>query len=269
MASWQAIAGPAEWCEFYDALLLDVADARTLSVAENLESLLSRLDESDPLRGEVAYWLAHSLLALGKPESARKSLAEAEEYDKTMAPALAFESQMDAIQRRVDHLPVHASFDSSYGPMVHSWTHATRGELDLGKPKLDGKGPGEPGGALKWTSRVRDMEEDQIFASFAPQASPVQGIRFAVRAWGFPAFLRLVATDESDHAYVSDTIQVPTNQWTHVDLRIASFSTNEPSYRLRNPNPRNVRVIYIQDVTAYLSADRGSHVMWIDDLEIW
>lgn len=261
--------GPAEWCELYDARLLEVADSSTLAVEENLESLLSRVGENEPLRGDVAYWLANARLALGDLEGARAATALARRFPHTLEAATAFDSQIDAIERRITRVPVRSDFSDSPSPFAHSWIHGDRGSISTGEPPPVPGAPPQGNSALRWLSRVRDADDDQVVLTFDPGAGAVKGVRFMARAEGFPAYLRLLLLETDGHEFTSDYVLVPTDQWLAVEAPLGAFFIAEPGTARTRPRPDSVQAVHLQDVTGYLSADRGNHVIWIDNLEIW
>ncbi len=257
-----AAEGPQEWAEMFDARLLDVADNDAETAAFNLQSLLNRLEPADPLHGRVAYWLAHTYITLDQRQLAHEALDIAMESEHARTAALALHKQLESIDRQVTALPLSTPLDDDFGPFVHSWHFGDRGWLEQGTPQ------GEPDPALRWACIVQDRQDDQISASFAPEAGGLEGIRLSLMAEHFPAHLRVLIVDDRGREFATDPLTVPTDEWLALELERSSFHPTDPTTPYAKPAAR-IQELHIHDVTTYLSSDRGPRVVWIDDLEIW
>ena len=213
----QAAEGPLEWAELFDARLLDVAVNDGETAAFNLQSLLNRLEPSDPLYGQVAYWLAHSYISLDQSQLAHEALDLAMESASSREAALALHKQLESIDRQVTSLPLSSPLDEDFGPFVHSWPFGDRGWLEQGTPE------GEEDPALRWACIIQDRQDDQISATFAPEAGRVAGVRLQLRAEHFPAHLRVLLVDERGREFATDPLTVPTTSW--LELELAARST--------------------------------------------
>jgi hypothetical protein len=256
-----AVEGPAEWAEMFDARLLDVAENDAETAAFNLQSLLNRLEPSDPLHGQVAYWLAHAYVTLDQRQLAHEALDLAMEAESSRVAALALHKQLESIDSIVTSLPMAAPLDEDFGPFVHSWHFGDRGWLEQGTPE------GEHDPALRWACIVQDRQDDQISASFAPEAGRVEHISLDLKAEHFPAHLRILLVDERGREFATDPLTVPTDRWLELELERDSFHSTDPTTPGIRPSYR-IAAMHIHDVTTYLSADRGPRVVWLDDLEI-
>ena len=78
----------------------------------------------------------------------------------------------------------------------------------------------------------------------------------------------MITTDD-DRTYLTESIAISTDRWLDVEASLDQFRSNDPTLPSLRPDSRTVRMLAVQNVTAFLSADRGSHEIWIDDLEIW
>ncbi len=257
-----AAEGPQEWAELFDARLLDVANNDVETAAFNLQSLLNRLEQGDPLHGHVAYWLAHTYITLDQRPLAHEALDQAMEAGRTRSAALALHSQLESIDRTITALPYRASLDMDFGPFVHTWSFGERGWLELGTPQ------GAPDPALRWACIVQDRHDDQISIGLAPQAGRVRGVRMQLQAEHFPAHLRVLLVDERGREFATDPLTVPTGGWLELDLGRDAFHATDPTTPYAKPAD-HIKALHIHDVTSYLSSDRGPRVVWLDDLEIW
>ena len=257
-----AVEGPLEWAELFDARLLDVAVNDGETAAFNLQSLLNRLEPSDPLYGQVAYWLAHTYISLDQRQLAHEALDIAMESTTARSAALALHKQLESIDRQVTSLPLASPLDQDFGPFVHSWLFGDRGWLEQGTPQ------GEDDPALRWACIVQDRQDDQISATFAPDVGRLRGIRLQLKAEHFPAHLRVLLVDERGREFATDPLTVPTDAWLQLELERSSFHSTDPTLPGEKPTAR-IAAMHIHDVTTYLSSDRGPRVVWLDDLEIW
>ncbi len=262
LAPVHAAEGPAEWAEMFDALLLDVADNDAETAAFNLQSLLNRLSPEDPLHGQVAYWLAHTYISLDQRQLAHEALDIAMEAPSAREKALALHSQLESIDRQIQSLPVSSTLDEDPGPFVHTWHFGDRGWLEQGTPH------GEDDPALRWACIVQDRQDDQISASFGPEAGQIEGIHLSLKSEHFPAHLRILLVDERGREFATDPLTVPTDEWLALELERDSFHSTDPTTPREQP-ARRITAIHLHDVTTYLSSDRGPRVVWLDDLEIW
>jgi hypothetical protein len=261
-APLQAAEGPGEWAELFDARLLDVADNDAETAAFNLQSLLNRMEPSDPLHGHVAYWLAHTYVSLDQRQLAHEALDLAMEATPSRSAALALHKQLESIDRTITSLPLRAPLDTDFGPFVHSWPFGDRGWLEQGTPQ------GELDPALRWACIVQDRHDDQISASFAEDAGRLRGISMQLKAEGFPAHLRVLLVDQYGREFATDPLTVPTTAWLELELERSSFHPTDPTTPHAKPAP-GIKAMHIHDVTTYLSSDRGPRVVWVDELEIW
>lgn len=270
LLAWVARAeGPSEWVELYDARLREAAYGDTEMTVALLEPLLARLEPDNPLRGEVAYYLANARLAMGDFQGARQALSVAAAFAATREAAIGLLSQIDALERQVGALPMRSTFDTSPAPFAHSWQHGSHGTLDVAEPEASPT-PVLPGDlALRWSTRVRDTEDDQLVVTFTDAVPVVHGVRFRAFAEGFPAYIRLIVEERDGHEFASDYITLSSESWFQVDALLKSFFVAEPGTPRSIPDPTAIRSIRVQDVTSYMSADRGPLTLWIDDLEIW
>ncbi len=261
LAQGNAAEGPEEWGELYDARLLDVANADAETAAFNLQSLLNRLEPSDPLYGQVAYWLAHAYVSLDQQQLANDALDTAGESTTARDAAMALRAQIESIERKVRQLPFSADMNQGPGPFVHSWLFGDRGWLEMGTPH------GEATPALRWACIVQDRHDDQISASFTPEAGRLATVSLRMTAEHFPAHLRVLLVDERGREFATEPLTVPTASWLELELERSSFHSTDPTTPADKPAAR-IHALHIHDVTSYLSADRGPRVVWIEDLEI-
>ena len=251
-----------DWSDLFEARLMDMADADSETASLTLTTLLERLDEGDALYGQPAYWLAHAHLGRGDIQAANQALELAMQAAGTREAAVALQAQMEALKRTIVSIPLRHPLDDDPGPFVHSWLHGDQGWLDMARPQPDSSP------ALRWTSHIQDRKDDQISAKFGQAAHPVHGVRISLRAEAFPAYLRVLLVDERDREFATDPLAVPTDRWLDLDLPLGTFHSTDPTTPREKPRSA-LDALHVHDVTAYLSADRGEQVIWLDDLEIW
>lgn len=251
----------SDWEKLNDARLRAATGGNAATASRDLETLLASLDASDPFRGEVAYALAQARMAAGRIEKAREALRVAQAFPQTTGAAVVFDAQLEALENRIESLPLLTDFSGEENPFVHAWQHVDLGTVTV-EPIFD-----DP--ALRWVTNVRDRSEDQIIASFDEHARPVHGIRCNVRGQEFPSYLRVVVTDDHDREFASDPFLVSTGAWRDLEIPISSLHHTDPTRPRVRPDPRSIATLAFDDVTAYLSSDRGDKEVWLDDLEIW
>jgi len=251
----------ADWTTLHDIRLSEVVDGVTPRTVERLETLLARLDAMDRLHGETAYWLAHARVTLGDREGAREALELALEDPDTREAALALQAQMDAVLATVDRLPFRHNMEDGRGPFVHSWLYGDRGEVRVAPVDAD------HGRAIRWTFRIRDRQEDQVTVTFAAGSGTVSRIRCEIMGQGFPSFLRVLVEDSGGREFATDPFEVPEGRWIPLDVALSSFHSTNPTTPSARPQG-SLLALHLNDVTAYLSADRGLREVWIDNVEI-
>lgn len=240
----------------YDARLIEGAYGDPQRAAASLTQILKT---SKYLPGEVAYWLAHARLSTGDVISATSALEIAVDYPETRDRALSLRSQADSLQRVIVSLPYTTDFALG-GPFVHSWMHGDRGNIDLLQSEFT------YGAALRWTSKIRDRQDDQITATL--NSLPISKINVSMRAEDFPAYLRILIIDDLGQEFATDPFTIVTDSWTKVELTLDDFHSTDPTkYRVK-PS-KKLTALHIHDITTYLSADRGTRYLWLDDLEIY
>ncbi len=252
---------PGDWALLNDIRVSEVVDGVTPATVERLEALLARLDAMDRLHGETAYWLAHARLTLGDREGARKALELALEDPDAREAALALQAQMDAVLATVDRLPFRHDMEDGRGPFVHSWLYGDRGDVRVAPVDAD------HGRAIRWTFLIRDRQEDQITVSFASSAGNLTRFRCEIMGQGFPSFLRILVEDRGGREFATDPFEVPAGRWIPLDVALSTFHSTNPTTPSERPRG-SVLALHLNDVTAYLSADRGVREVWIDNLEI-
>jgi len=248
----------ADWASLLDALLIEMGDGKVAEAEARLELLLVRLDDEDLLRGQVAYWLAHSRMSLGDPEGALEALEIATSRADTRQRAHALRSQIEALGNQLDTLPFETDLSDGKSPFVHSWMHSSEGQLDI-RMESDGNK------ALLWTTTLRDRTDDQITVNFAKNAPSPVSIALRAKAEPFPAWLHVVVEDAEGTLFRSRTLEIPASEWTEVAVDIADLL---PVLSTTNARISTVQSLSLQDVTAWQSSDRGERQLWLDDVVI-
>jgi len=247
-----------DWATLLDALLIEMGDGNVAEAEARLELLLMRLDDEDLLRGQVAYWLAHSRMSLGDSRGALEALEIATSRADTRERAHALRSQIEALGNQLSVLPFETDLSDGKSPFVHSWMHSAEGQIEI-RMESDGNQ------ALLWTTTLRDRTDDQITVNFAQDAPSPVSIALRAKAAPFPAWLHVVAEDKDGTSFRSRTLQIPPSEWTDISVNIADLLPVIPT-----PNAQIgvVQSLSIQDVTAWQSADRGVRQLWLDDVVI-
>lgn len=243
------------WEGLNDARLIEAADGTPAIAAQYYEELLQDLPPDAVQRPEVLYWLGRARLSLGDLDGAITALREAARDPDQRPAAEALLAQIEALRRGGVGLPIR--WDFSQGPMAFARSLSDdAGRLDT--RLVDG----DP--ALQWPMNVHDGEVGHISLSLA-QDLPIRAVSFRVRAARFPSNLQVVLLSAEGVRFSAPLVVVPVGRWLPIQWRVESFRAIDPS-----PGAilRRARVVIFQELTGYLSSDRGENSLLIDDIRI-
>lgn len=237
-------AGPEVWAALQDARLAEAADRDASAAIAIYETVLHHLPAEDPLRGELLLHLARARFDEGDHAGARAALVEASSDPQVGARARSWRVQVDAWERRVQRLPLEEDFEVGSGPLVLGWSAAADAALQ-----------GGPEG-LTWTTVVREGRDDYVLAVVDEAAGPVRTLGLRLRALDLACHLRLIVEDDAGRRYTAPIVPLGPGEALELDVPITDLlpvQAGGPQVL----DPGRVRVVMLQDVTAFHSAERG------------
>lgn len=243
------------WEGLYDARLIEAADGTPAIAIQYYEELLQELPADAPQRPEVLYWLGRARFSLGDLDGAIAALQEAARSPDQRPMAEALLSRIELQRRGAIGLPIR--WDFSQGPM--SFSRSLDDDAGRLATRLIDGNP-----ALIWPMLVRSGGIGHISLSLA-QELPIRYLAFRARAERFPANLQVVLLSPDGGRFSAPLVVVPTGRWMRVEWRVESFRAIDG--RAEAPL-RRARVVVFQELTGYLSSDRGDNALFIDDLRI-
>lgn len=248
-------AGPEVWAALQDARLAEAADRDPGAAIAIYETVLNHLPAEDPLRGELLLQLARARFDEGDIPGARAALVEISGDPQVGARARAWRVQVDAWERRALRLPLQVSLTTGAGPLVLGWSASADASLQAG-----------PDG-LTWTTVVRDGRDDYVLAVLDEGAGPLRSLSLRLRALDLPAHLRVIVEDDAGRRYTAPILALGPGQAADLDLAVADLlpvQSNGPQVL----DPGRVRVVMLQDVTAFHAPERGSSRILLESLEL-
>jgi len=255
---WEYLA----WEALYDARLSAALGAGMDAARSDYGKAQGLIrEDSNPLKGEVHYWLALSLLRGGDVEGAARELAEVGTREDLQDRDRVLSSLIEVERRQVTHLPYRQDFDgaSTPAPWVRSWQRGEAGDLEL----LD-----LPDGnrVVVWTTQVQKGKDDTIFIPFADRGPTT--LRFALRAERFPAWVRCMMEDDEGQQWSAKVLNVPTDTWSGIQLSLADFALVGDPRSGRRPDPHRLRSFLLVDVTGFRSDETDINRLLVDDIEM-
>lgn len=247
--------GPEVWNAMYDARLLESVDRDPGAAQDSYETLLQHLAVDDELRGQLLVDLARARFDLGEVEGARAALVEAAADPRVGARARAWLVQLAAWEQRVQDVPVVLGFEDGAAPFVLGWSAAAEASL-VGGPE-----------GLAWTTIVRDGRDDYVLAAIEPPG-PLVEVRLRLRADTFPMHLRVLLEDASGARWTAPVAELPVDVPQELALVVADLLPAGMLTGTDRPDPERIRVIMLQDVTAFHSGDRGAARVVVEELSI-
>jgi hypothetical protein len=254
-------AGPEVWASLYDARLTEALDRDPTAAVAVYEAVLTHLPEGDALRAEALLWLGSARYEAGDVAGTRDALARAAEDPEQRLSARMLRAYVDAEQRHVVSLPLLTDFDVDVSPFARGWLRGSPEDLAL-------MNVGEDGASLAWTTEVRDAESDFLFARLTASTGAMVEARMRLRAREFPMHLRVLLEDESGERWTAPVMVIGTTDWAEVAVGIEDFAPATAPAADRRADPSAVRVLVIQDVTAYHSETRGPNALYVDELQL-
>lgn len=248
-------AGPEVWAALQDARLAEAADRDAGAAIAIYETVLHHLPAEDPLRGELLLQLAQARFDEGDLPGARAALVEASADPQVGSRARAWRVQVDAWERRVQRLPLEESFPTGSGPLVLGWSAAADASLQGGAQ------------GLIWTTVVREGRDDYVLAVVDEQAGPVRALALRLRALDMACHLRLIVEDDAGRRYTAPIVPLGPGQSLELDLPVGDLLPVQATGPQVLEAGR-VRVVMLQDVTAFHSSERGRARVQIESLAL-
>ena len=249
-------AGPEVWGAMHDARLSQSADRDGAEAITIYETLLEHLGADDPLRGELLMDLARVRFDIGDEAGAREALLDASADPRVGTRARAWLVQLEAWARRVRTLPLELAVRREAGPLVLGWSAAPDAAL----------APSNQG--LVWDTVVRDGRDDTLIAAIDELAGPTRHLGLRVRASTFPAHLRVVLEDAGGGRWATPVEVILPGDSTTMELDVVDLLPTGAAEEDARPDPALVRILMLQDVTAFHSVDRGPNRLTIEALSL-
>ncbi len=254
-----AIAGPADdvrtWEGLYDARLVEAADGNAVLALQYYQELLPEdMSRKYALRPEILYWLGRARFMAGDLDGAVVALREAAASVEEKKKAEALLAHIELTRKGVTTLPVRWNFEEGPGSLVRGADAPAVGRLDV-------RSVGENEHALAWDTVARAQEIDRLSLSFSGDQE-VREIYFRARASSFPAEIQVLLHSADGTRFSAPLSIIPTEDWVDIRLPIVFFRTLDP---LPGASLTAVRRVEIQDITGYLSSDRGENTIFLDD----
>ncbi len=254
---WEYMA----WEALYDSRLSAALSASPAMAKADYERAVALVrDDASPLRAEIEYWIALSLLRAGDVDGAARELATLGGRESLGDRDRALSSFIDARRREIARLPFRQDFDDtdSPAPWVRSWQREEGSDLEL----LD-----LPDGnrVVVWSTMVERGREDALIIPFRDQGPST--LRFALKADRFPAWVRCMLEDDEGQQWTGKFLYVPTDTWTGIQLTMDDFTLVGDPRSGRRPEPRRVRSFLLLDVTGYRSEERDLNRIYLDAVE--
>lgn len=248
-------AGPEVWSALHDARLAESADRDPAAAIAIYETVLHHLPADDLLRGELLLQLARARFDEGDLEGSRAALIEASQDPQVGARARAWRVQVDAWERRVPRLPLVESFTRDVGPLVLGWSAAAYASLRAG------------GEGLAWTTVVRDNRDDYLLLALDEAAAPLRAVRVRVSSADLVAHLRLIVEDDGGLRWTTPVVAVEPGPPEELLVEVEDLL---PAHTIgpERVDPARIRVVMLQDVTAFHSAARGPNRLVVSQLEL-
>ena len=191
----------------------------------------------------------------GELTGARTALVEASQDPQVSARARAWRVQVDAFERRIQALPLSSTFDSGTGPFVLGWSAAAAASLTGGAQ------------GLTWTTVVRDNRDDYVLAALDAKAAPLRALALTIESAEFDAHLRIIVEDDGGRRWTAPVLALPAGQPTDLELAVPDLLPAQAGGPLV-ADPASVRVVMLQDVTAFHSGQRGTNRLLVSNFEL-
>jgi len=248
-------AGPEVWFALHDARLAESADRDLTAAVGIYETLLTHLSPGDSFQGELLLNLARARFDAGDLEGSRAALVQASGDLIVLGRARAWRAQLDAWQRRVVGLPLVWSPEMGAGPLVLGWSASVDASLEVDQD------------ALVWRTIVRDNRDDTLLWALSDEIQPLRSVGLQVESEDAVAHLRLIVEDSGGRRWATPIIPVQPGLQAELLISPAELLPTHSG----GPNELQadqVRVIMLQDVTAFHSTTRGPNHLRISSLEL-
>jgi len=254
--------GPEVWASQYDARLSQAMDRDPTAAISIYETLLAGMSETDPMRGEMLYWLGRARWSSGDAAGAMETLTTAGTYPSSTDKAKAMLGRLVALDTAVKRLPYAQNFQRGVAPLVRGWGRGEQADLRI----TDSAHPG--GSVASWKVFVNDGENDFLTFAIDTEDQSVQRIRMSMKSQSFPMHLRFVVEDRAGERWTAPIQVVQVDQWTEVELAVRRLVPAMAPAAAQRPSGSDLRWVVLRDVTAVHAEDRGENELLIDNLSL-
>lgn len=248
-------AGPEVWFAQQDARLAESADRDVAAAIAIYETLLAHLPAGDPFASELLLDLARARFDEGDLEGCRSALGLAVADPQTLARARSWRTQLDAWQQRVQRLPLSWQPGSGPAPLVLGWSASPDASLLLTDH------------ALTWRTVVRESRDDYLILALGEGNEGPHTIGIRLEAEDMTAHLRLIAEDAAGRRWATPVIRVEPGLEAELLVSLSELLPTHPALP-QELAPDQVKVLLLQDVTAFHSLGRGPNDLRILALDL-
>lgn len=248
-------AGPEVWAALHDARLAEAADRDPGAAIAIYETVLHHLPDDDVLRGDLLLQLARARFDEGDLAGARAALVDASHDPQVSAQARAWRVQVDAFQHRIQALPLSTTFADGTAPFVLGWSAAASASLSGGPP------------GLVWTTVVRDNRDDYVLAALDARAAPLHILALRIESSALDAHLRVIVEDDGGRRWTAPVVALDAGAPTDLELEVLDLLPAQAAGPLV-ADPDAIRVVMLQDVTAFHTAQRGINQLTVSRFEL-
>ena len=252
--------GPESWASLYDGRLSQSIDQDPAAAIAIYEAMISHTPKTDPMRGELLYWLGRARWSAGDEAGAKKTLQSAAKTVSGRERARALLSRLVAQDKAIRTVPYLQEFGLDTGSLVRGWTRGVDDDLRWVE------GPG--GRVAAWNTEVIGGSEDFLISAFDTDGVRVKRIRLQVWTETIPTYLRIMVETAKGERWTAPLAMIEAGAWTTLDLPLAAFVSASAPAASGSPRGDQLRWLVIKDVTAAHSEDRGENRIFIDDLEV-
>lgn len=241
------------WEALYDGRLVTALEGTPIVAVQYYEEILAGLPEDSQARGEVLYWLGHARFLSGDLERSAAALKEARSWPDQREQADRLLARIDLERQEVAGLPLKWDFSTGQTGFVRVSDHGA-----VGIARVDG----DP--ALSWTLPVLMGEIERISMGLMADTE-ARLLTFRARASRFPANLQVVVQGAEGGRFAAPLQVIPVDTWVNIRISLENMRSLDAAGRT---SLRSIRLVELQDLTGYLSSDRGENTLYVDDFTI-
>jgi hypothetical protein len=245
------------WESIYDGRLVAALEGSPQLGVQYYEQILEGLSADSPARGQVLYWLGHARFLSGDLARAAAVLKEAQAWPDVKDASTRLLARIELERQSALVLPLNWDFSGGVvGFVLGSLPRSHESSL---KTEILDNNP-----VLSWTRFVSANEIDSI--SMGLVDTPARSIAFRAMARNFPVDLQVVVLGTEGGRYGAPLTVIPEAEWVYIRISLSSLRSLDAASRGPLKNIRNVE---LQDLSGYLSSDRGENILYLDDFSIY